>query len=403
MLRKRSIALISSYEHPSYGSIAAMVRQAFPEFEIQTFSTTAIIKNHLGWSLPNSGFILTEYGRRLLRGTIDLRTAYLQTSYVLRRLRAQMRDELDPDRYAFSFQIQSLYDTSVPGIPNYIYTDHTHLSNLASDYFDRALLRSEAWRDMERATYHNATCVFTRSHNINRDLMERYGVPATQILCVYAGANADVHRASTSRDRADGNRRVLFVGQDWERKGGPVLAQAFAEVLQSVPDAHLTIVGAQPELSLANCEVLGLVPLERVSQCYSESSIFCLPTLLEPFGIAVLEAMAHRLPVVTTRVGAMPEMVLDGATGLLVDPGNAGQLAQALLELLNAPNRCRVFGEAGFQHLRGRYTWEAVGARIRERIMRDLSAGGTLRQADAQGADELRPSTGSGILHERSR
>src|SRR6185437_9323592 len=100
MSDKRRIALISSYEHPSYASIAAMVRQAFPDFEIDTFSTTALIKEHRGWWLPNSPFIVAEYGRRLVRGTIDLRTAYLQTSYVLRRLRAQMRRELDPARYA---------------------------------------------------------------------------------------------------------------------------------------------------------------------------------------------------------------------------------------------------------------------------------------------------------------
>jgi glycosyltransferase involved in cell wall biosynthesis len=284
----------------------------------------------------------------------------------------QMRAELDPEQYAFSFQIQSLYDTSVPGLPNYIYTDHTHLSNLASHYFDRALLRSKAWRALERAAYHNATCVFTRSHNISRDLMEQYELPPHQVLCVYAGANADMSSGLPPRSAADANRRVLFVGQDWERKGGPVLARAFAEVLRTVPDAQLLIIGAQPQLRLDNCTVLGPQPLQRVSQCYAEAALFCLPTLLEPFGISVLEAMAHHLPVITTRIGAMPEIVLEGTSGLLVDPGDAKQLATALVQLLTDPLRRQRMGEAGFRHLQSRYTWEAVGARIRQRILSDL-------------------------------
>src|SRR5579862_4770543 len=227
-MSKRAIALIRSYDHPSYASIEGMLRQAFPEFEIHKFSTTELIKKHAGWSLANGGFIATEYGKRLLRGTIDIRTAYLQTSYVMRRLRAHMREELDPDRYAFSFQIQSLYDTSVPGLPHYIYTDHTHLSNLSSSYFSRELLRSAAWRNIEKDAYHNATCVFTRSNNIRDDLIRHYGLPAAQSLCVYAGANSDLNYASIPRK--DFSRRVLFVGLDWERKGGPTLIEAFSEV-----------------------------------------------------------------------------------------------------------------------------------------------------------------------------
>jgi glycosyltransferase involved in cell wall biosynthesis len=371
---KRSIAFISTYDHPSRDSVEAMLREAFPEFNLEIFSTTALIKKHRRWWFPNSRFVAAEYGARLARGTIDLKTAYMQTSYVMRRLRESMGDVLDPARHAFSFQTQSMFDTSVPGVPHYIYTDHTHLSNLSSEYFDQNMLRSEAWRLLERAAYHNCSCVFTRSTDVTRDLIELYDMPASKTQCVRAGANVKPAAIAAGTANAAG-RRILFVGLEWERKGGPILAKAFVEVLRAVPDAQLTIVGANPKLKLPNCEVLGPLPIDRLSENYSRASIFCLPTRLEPFGIAFLEAMAHKLPVIGTRIGAIPDMVLDGETGILVKPDNPQQLAEALITLLRDPARCSQLGKAGYEHLSKRYTWNSVGAGIRGRILRDLGVG----------------------------
>ena len=130
----------------------------------------------------------------------------------------------------------------------------------------------------------------------------------------------------------------------------------------------LTIVGASPQLDMPNCTVLGNVLMTDLSKHFAESSVFCLPSRLEPFGIAVLEAMLHRLPVVATSEGALPDMVRDGVTGHVVPPGDAPQLAAALIELLQDPVRCRQFGEAGYQLAKFRYTWPAVGARMRAEI-----------------------------------
>jgi glycosyltransferase involved in cell wall biosynthesis len=284
-----------------------------------------------------------------------------------------MRTQLDPARHVFSFQTQSMYDSSVPGIPHYLYTDHTHLSNLSSAHFDRRNLRSASWRALERSLYHNVTCAFTRSSNVKADLDRLYDLPPSQSLCVFAGTNVAPQAGFAPKNDSYRNRNILFVGHDWERKGGPELATAFAQVIKAIPDARLTIVGATPKLALPNCTVLGRVPIDQVSRLYSEASIFCLPTRLEPFGIAFLEAMAHRLPIIGTRVGAVPDMVVDGVTGLLVDPGDAAQITRALATLLNDPSRCARFGQAGYSHLVNHYTWEAVGMRVRERIMRDLA------------------------------
>jgi glycosyltransferase involved in cell wall biosynthesis len=364
-----TIAFVSTYDHPSRDSIERTVREAFPEYRLENIVLHAVVKKHLRWLLPNLFYVAGEYGGRILRRESSIRDGYFRTTYLFRHIHRAMRRIIDPARHVFSFQTQSLYDTSVPGVPHFLYTDHTHLSNLESAYFDRRQLRSPRWIALERTIYENAARVFVRSHNIAADLTKHYAIPAQKVVCVYAGANVGVASAGPPDNGGYTNRRILFVGGDWERKGGPDLAAAFQEVLRVLPDAELVIVGARPPLTLPRCSVLGPLPAAAVSAQFSKASLFCLPTRLEPFGIVVLEAMLHRLPVVASSEGALPDMIRDGVTGRIVEPGNVPQLAAALIELLRDPARCRQFGEAAHRLAAERYTWPAVGARLRAEIV----------------------------------
>jgi glycosyltransferase involved in cell wall biosynthesis len=163
---------------------------------------------------------------------------------------------------------------------------------------------------------------------------------------------------------------------DWKRKGGPELLDAFKDVLRRYPKAHLTIAGADIHVDLPNCTVLGRVSAQQLARHYAESSIFCLPTRHEPFGIAFVEAMMHRLPVVATRVGAVPDMVDDGVNGYLVSPGDARALGQALCKLLADPAHCEALGGRSYRKAADLYTWPRTGQRIRARIMRILAERG---------------------------
>jgi glycosyltransferase involved in cell wall biosynthesis len=376
-MRQDTIAFISTYEHPSRDSIERTVREAFPEYRLENIVLKDLVKEHRRWVLPNLYHVAAEYGGKILRREASVRDSYFWTSYLFRRIRQAMRSIIDPGRHVFSFQTQSLYDTSVPGVPHFIYTDHTHLSNLESVFFDRRNLRPPRWLALERTIYENAARVFTRSHNVSADLLKHYAMRQEKVVCVYAGANVSVAGHLPLANDGYANQRILFVGGDWERKGGPDLAEAFREVLRVLPRAHLTIAGARPQLALPNCTVLGNVPITELSALFAQSSIFCLPTRQEPFGIVVLEAMLHRLPVVATSEGALPDMVRDGVTGRIVPPGDAPQLAKALIGLLQDPLRCRQFGEAGYQLAKLRYTWPAVGARMRSEILSILGDSAT--------------------------
>ena len=366
------IALVSTYAHLSRASMERMLKDAFPESEVDNFSVNEVVKRNRAWIPWNLWYVAKECGREILRGEFSARHALFRTTYAFRRLRVAMQQYVRPGRHLFSFQMQSLYNTSVPGVPYFVYTDHTHLSNLNYPDFDRRELRSPEWIALERSIYESATVVFTRSTDVAADLVRYYNLSPDKIECVYAGSNVDVKNAGEPNNNGYSNKRIIFVGVDWLRKGGAELQEAFRTVLKSHPDAHLTIAGSNTPVDLPNCTVLGPVNASDLSRYYTEASVFCLPTKREPFGIAFVEAMMHRLPIVATAVGAVPDMVEHGVNGFLVEPGKAEPLAQALCTLLDSPQLCQEFGRRSYDKAVERYTWEGTGQRIRNRILKEI-------------------------------
>jgi glycosyltransferase involved in cell wall biosynthesis len=375
------IALVSTYAHLSRNSMERMLKLAFPEWEVDNFSVNEVVKRNFFWMPQNLWYVARECGAEVLQRKTSPRHAFFRTTHAFTRLRAAMQQYIRPERHTFSFQMQSLYNTSVPGVPYFVYTDHTHLSNLNYPDFDRRELRSAQWIELERSIYESATVVFTRSTDVAADLVRYYNIPADKIECVYAGSNVDVKNAGEPNNDGYRNKRIVFVGVDWLRKGGAELQEAFRTVLKSHPDAHLTIAGSNTPIDVANCTVLGNVNASELSRYYAEASIFCLPTKREPFGIAFVEAMMHRLPIVGTRVGAVPDMVEDGVNGFLVEPGKVEPLAQALCTLLDSPALCQQFGRRSYEKAVDRYTWAGTGQRIRARILQEIGVSERRRTA----------------------
>ncbi len=141
--------------------------------------------------------------------------------------------------------------------------------------------------------------------------------------------------------RTDEGDRVLYVGRLSHEKGVHVLVEA----ARSLPDVPFHIVGTGPEAaslerqSPPNVEFAGFVDQVRLSEIYRRARVLVLPSVTyENNGPYVaLEAMAHGVPVLGSRIGAVPETVTDGETGLLFEPGNAAELADRLRGLWDDP------------------------------------------------------------------
>jgi glycosyltransferase involved in cell wall biosynthesis len=170
-------------------------------------------------------------------------------------------------------------------------------------------------------------------------------------------------------ERAPGPPRILFLSALVEAKGPFVLLEALGTLKARGHELHATFAGAAAphcvERFDAQVEQLGLAGSVRyVGPRYGDDKdalfrghdIFVFPTLHEAFGLVLLEAMQHRLPVIATNEGAIPEIVVDGETGYLVEPGDPAAIAQRLQLLLGDPALCERMGSRGRDRYLERFT-----------------------------------------------
>jgi glycosyltransferase involved in cell wall biosynthesis len=372
MDKRKRIAFIRPKAWPLANRIVdGVIQQQFPDHQVDVIDISTLIRRRPDILLVNTIATALLYGKDIAQRRKKFRLAFWRTPYIFRQVRQFVRKIVSKGDYAFSFQMQSLFDTSAPGIPHFIYTDHTHLENLNYSA-SRDNLYSPKWIALEKEVYQHASLVFVRSTNVRRSVIEEYSQPAAKVVCVYAGSNAQVN--AEKRENSDYTKsEILFVGLDWKRKGGPDLVQAFQQLRETFPEAQLTIIGARPDVHIPNCEVIGPVKPEELNPYYQRASVFCLPTHMEPFGIVFIEAMSAHLPIVATRVGAIPDFVEDSKNGWLVEPGDVTGIAAALLKLLQDPEMCRSFGEHSFRLTKERYSWNAVGEKFRQNILNVLT------------------------------
>ena len=177
------------------------------------------------------------------------------------------------------------------------------------------------------------------------DAVARYGVDPTRIVVAPPGTKQPPHQRKKARD--DGALRFLTVATVTPRKGHQVLIEALARLrekawrLQCIGSmtrdpAHvaalrraITAQGLDTRVSL-----LEEMPQEELCAAYDAADIFVLPSFHEGYGMAFAEALAHGLPIIATRAGAIPETVPESA-GILVAPGDAAALASALAQILD--------------------------------------------------------------------
>lgn len=253
-----------------------------------------------------------------------------------------------------------------PARPYHLYVDHTRA--IAERYAPapgllRPLPFDPAWRAREERVYRGATTIFSMSAFAARSLVLDYGVDPERVRVVGAGPN--VAPVAPLAPRAAPDPAILFVGRSFAPKGGPDLVLAFREVRRRHPRAALWIVSQDRPPSLPEGAVFhGPLGPDALSALLARASLFALPTRREAFGLVFLEAMAFGLPVVATAVEAVPEIVVQGETGLLVPPGDPAALAEACAALLGDPARARRMGEAGRARVALRFGWDRAAARM---------------------------------------
>lgn len=219
-----------------------------------------------------------------------------------------------------------------------------------------------------RSVLDGAAAVVAWSEWAAASLVNDYGVSPRKLTVAHPGAPAAMFDLQRPRP-GNGVTRILFVGGDFRRKGGPGLLEAFRSIRRD--DLELVLVteaDVEPEAGVRVEH--GVRPgSERLLAELARADVFCLPTLGDCTPVAVEEAMAAGLPVVATRVGAIPEAVVEGQCGLLVPPGDVHALAEALTILLDDTSARRHMAEASRARARRHFDAEANASRILDLVM----------------------------------
>lgn len=251
-------------------------------------------------------------------------------------------------------------------IPFVVYTDNTMAltQRLRPQYARLSERDARRWQEFERAVCQRACRVFTCSEFARASIVEDYGCAPDRVVAVGAGANLVM---GSPPDRSTAGPSALFVGVQFERKGGRTLLQAWPAVRRQVPDAELVIAGPRQDPvggGTDGVRWVGRVDRAELMRLYERATVFVMPSEFEPWGLVFAEAMGAALPCIGANCCAMPEIIENGVSGLLVAPGDAGDLAAALIDLLRDSPRATEMGRAGYNRVTTDLTWEAVAGRL---------------------------------------
>lgn len=251
--------------------------------------------------------------------------------------------------------------------------------------------RLSSWA--ERTAYEGAAAVVAVSKGMRQDILTAYpSIDPAKVQIIPNGIDTELYAPVTGRDVLEryGLREdqpiVLFVGRITRQKG---VAHLVAAAARFAPGAQLALCAGAPDTPELAAEIAAgvaelqssregvvwiqeMLPREELLQLLTASDVFLCPSIYEPQGIVNLEAMACETAVVASRVGGIPDVVVEGETGLLVDYTAEDEaafhtgLVEAVNGLLADPARTRAMGLAGRDRAVTHYGWDAIAARTVE-------------------------------------
>ncbi len=239
----------------------------------------------------------------------------------------------------------------------------------------------------------NAADIVFADSGAAKQILSELGIEEARALVIYPSVNDEIELVDTAlvesiRDkyRLPNKKCILTVGRLVERKGHDIVLQAMPQILRAVPDAHYLIVGKgeyEPRLRSLVQELdiepyvtfVGYAGDEEVAAYYALCDVFAMISReipekgdIEGFGIVYLEANVMGKPVVAGNSGGVPEAVIHGETGLLVDPVNVEEVGQAIVRLLQDQELAGRLGKQGQQRAMREFTSKASAAKVLARL-----------------------------------
>lgn len=298
----------------------------------------------------------------------------------LKRIAAFAKEKLAREDYDLILSPGSLpisyLDVSKPII---FWTDATYdcLVDFYPDWKNLSKLSISNGNKAEQLAINKASMIFYTSEWARQNALTVYKADPARVKEIASGSNmagkfsiAEVENLSHVR-RSSPKVNLLFVGVDWNRKGGDLAVDTCEALIIAGIDATLTVIGCRLPSKYENLPYISSFPfiskntqegIEKLTRQFERATFFLLPTLAECFAVVFAEASSFGLPVITTNVGGNTSAVLDGETGYCLPLEDfPRQAARKITDLLASEEMYKEFSLNAYSHFRRSLNWKGIG------------------------------------------
>ncbi len=361
------------------GTIHYTYQQISRDFETEIF--------HFQWSWLLREYLTTQksFNRRMFGKQTSVEFLKCYSRFFSHKLtRALKKRPVDCLFVPASSQLIAYVETAIP----IIYMTDASFEQLQGYYPGFSGLSSYNIRqgiELDRKAFHKAAHCMLASDWTRRSVVSDYEVDPGKISVVPCGANLDEIPAASSLDFEYGrNCRLLFLGVDWERKGGNIVLDAFRRIRSIKPDAQLHIIGCTPFLEITDPSITVIpfldkndpVDRSRLDKIFRETDLLFLPTRAECAGVVFSESSAYGIPSITTDTGGVTTYVKNGINGF-TRPLNAGgeDYAELICSLLSNKDSMTALKKSSRQYYDENLSWDLWGQKFRELAENLVNAG----------------------------
>lgn len=230
--------------------------------------------------------------------------------------------------------------------------------------------------EVDKNAFLKATHIMAASEWTKKSAIDDYGVDPARITVVPLGANLEKIPAQNELDlTTDCKSRLLFLGVEWQRKGGDIALEAFLQLKQKGIKAKLQIVGCEPPVNINDPDITVIPFLDKnnpedfnkLNDILLHTDFLLLPTRAECAGVVFCEASAYGIPSITTHTGGVGTYVRSGENGFALSPAaGPGEYALQLEQVINNPHLLTELKKSSRQYYESTLSWEVWGKKFKE-------------------------------------
>jgi glycosyltransferase involved in cell wall biosynthesis len=259
--------------------------------------------------------------------------------------------------------------------PYFAYIDATFLTYLDIYLQGQVFSHFEIQRifEQEKTFLANASAIFFSSQWALNETVARYEMPGTNFVNVGLGGNTTIPSYNTEKE----GKNLLFVSMDFKRKGGFIAFEAYCKLKSTFPKLKLNIVGDRPSDAIINdagvvyhgfIDKKTIEGQKRFETIFNDSCLLIHPTEKDMTPLIVIEAGYYGIPTIAPRRFGIPEMIIDGQTGFLLNENNSQEICSKISNMLKDTQLLNKMRSAVFEYTTNSFNWEKVGINISNTI-----------------------------------